>query len=228
MHTSDLPLLSRPNISDVVYDTLKAKIFSRHFAPGERLNLAELEQQMGVSRTPLKDAVNRLVIEGLIQVEPRKGTFVSNPTPREIAESFDVRRALELYAVKLAAERVSEDQLCQLRDRVEELRRMVDFEDWSRIYQDYVHLDHQLHRLIVEIAGNKRLIDIWEQINLHVHMARIRYGSAENELDVAQQEHESILEALEDRDAATLEQAMFRHLERAKQSVLKDLHGCEL
>lgn len=223
MSTSDLPLLPRPNISDVVYDILKAQILSRHFAPGERLNLGELEQQMGVSRTPLKDALSRLAVEGLIEIESRKGTFVTNPTLDEIAESFEVRCVLEVYAVELAARRMTESQFENVRSIVEELRQLTRAEDWDQIYQKYVRLDYNLHRLIMEIAGNKRLKHVWEQVNVHGQMARIRYGTAEGQLDLAQKEHEEILHAFETRNIPQLQQAMSRHIERAKQSTLQDL-----
>jgi len=210
-------------MSQEVYDILKEKILSKYFAPGQRLNLAEIEQQMGVSRTPLKEALNRLALEGLVEIKPRKGTFVTDPSPTEIAEAFDVRRVLEVYAVELAAKRVTESQLQQLRDKVKKLRSLTEVEDWTQIYQEYVAIDHEFHRLIVEFAGNKRLKELWEQVNTHVQMARARYRSAERELDQAQREHEEIMKAFEARNIDALREAMSYHIERAKQSLLRDL-----
>jgi DNA-binding GntR family transcriptional regulator len=223
MNEKDLPYLTFPKISDEVYEALKTRILSKHFVPGERLNLPQLEQQMGISRTPLKDALNRLTVEGLLRIEPRKGTFVSDPTPLEISESFEVRRIIEIHAIRMAAECITEDDLERIRDYIKELRRMVDLEDWNEIYQDYVRLDHELHKQIVAVACNRRLRNIWEQVNTHVHMARIRYGTAEGELDIAQKEHEEILQALEARDLSAVEQAMSNHIDRAKRSILYDL-----
>ena len=223
MDINNLPRLSPRNMSQEVYEILKEGIFSKQFSPGERLRLAEIEKQMNVSRTPLKDALNRLAVEGLVEIKPSRGTFVSDPSPAEIAEMFDVRRVLEVYAVELLAERMTQSQLQRLRDRVKELRSLTGVEDWSQIYQEYVALDHELHRLLMEFAGNKPLKELWEQVNMHVQMARVGYGEAERELNLTQEEHEELLGAFEARDAAALQQVMSHHLERAKQSLLRDL-----
>jgi DNA-binding GntR family transcriptional regulator len=225
MDISDLPRLTRRNMSDEVYEALKERIISRQFVPGQRLRLVEIERQMGVSRTPVKDALNRLAMQGLVEIRPRKGSFVTDLAPAKIAESFDVRRVLEVYAVELAAQRVTESQLQQLRDIVKELRRLTSVEDWDQIYLEYVALDHELHRLIMEFAANKRLEEIWEQVNVHVQMARARYPRAERELNLAQEEHEQILKAFEAKDIAALQRTMGHHIERAKQSLLRDLEG---
>lgn len=223
MKVHDLPSLTRPKISDEVYKALKERIVSRQFALGERLNLIQLEQQMGISRTPLKEALNRLAVEGLVEIQPRRGTFITDPTPHEIAESFDVRRILEVYAVEMAALRITNPQLEQLRKLIRRLRSLTDVEDWDQIYQEYVPLDYDLHRLIIKIAGNNRLQEIWEQVNLHGEMARIRYGSSETELNLAQAEHEELLHAFETKDLPSLQQITSRHIDRAKRSILKDL-----
>jgi len=157
---------------------------------------------------------------------------VSDPSPAEIADCFDVRRVLEIYGVELAARRMTESQLQQLRDMVQKLRSFTEVEDWSEIYQEYVALDHQMHRLIMEFsgkeyvaldhqmhrlimefAGNKSLQQTWEQINMHVQMARVRYRRAEKELDLAQEEHEELLRVFEARDMATLQEVMSHHIE---------------
>lgn len=222
-----LPDLTRPNISDEVYAALRERILSRQFALGERLNLSQLEEQMGVSRTPLKDALNRLALEGLVEIQPRKGTFVVNPSREEIAESFEVRRVLEVYAVELAIQVISESQLGRMRDLINDLRRLTDIEDWDGIYHEYCNLDYDLHHLILDIAGNQRLKEIWEQVNVHVEMARTRYGKLERERKLTQREHEKILQAFETRDLPTLQQTISYHISRAKQSVLQDLRHRE-
>jgi DNA-binding GntR family transcriptional regulator len=223
MDAGDLPSLTPPKISDEVYKALKARIVSRQFSLGERLNLARLEKQMGISRTPLKEALNRLALEGLVEIQPRKGTFVVNPTPDEIAESFDVRRVLEVYAVELAVQRVTESQLEQMRDLVKALRRLTEAENWERVFLEYMPLDYSLHKLILEIAGNRRLLEIWEQVNVHAEMGRIRYGRSREEAKLAQKEHEEILQAFEARDITVLRQIISHHIKRVKRSIVRDL-----
>ena len=221
MNTTGLPNFTRPNIRDEVYEVLKESILDKQFALGERLNLSELEEQMGISRTPLKEALNRLALEGLVEIQPRRGTFVVDPTSRDIAESFDVRCVLEVYGVEMALQRMTESRLNQMRDLVTALRRVTEFEDWD--YQEYVALDYKLHRLIMEVAGNKRLKDIWEQVNVHVEMAHTRFGRLERGIDLTQKGHEEILRAFESKDLALLQQTISSHIDRTKQSVLQDL-----
>jgi DNA-binding GntR family transcriptional regulator len=223
MDAGDLPSLTPPRISDEVYKVLKARIVSRQFSLGERLNLAQLEEQMGISRTPLKEALNRLALEGLVEIQPRKGTFILNPTPDEIADSFDVRQVLEVYAVELAAQRVTETQLEKMRGIVKALRRLSEAENWEQIFQEYMPLDYSLHELILEIAGNGRLLEIWKQVNVHAEMGRIRYGRSREEAQLAQKEHEEILRAFEARDITVLREMISHHIERVKGSIVQDL-----
>jgi DNA-binding GntR family transcriptional regulator len=223
MSLDSLPDLARPNISDEVYAVLKKRILSRQLALGERLDLSELEEQLGISRTPLKDALNRLALEGLVEIQPRRGTFVVNPTPDEIAESFDVRCVLEVYAAGPALQRVTESQLEQLRDLVKALRRLTEAENWGQIFQEYMPLDYSLHKLILEIAGNGRLLEIWEQVNVHAEMVRIRYGRSSEEAKLTQEEHEEILQAFEARDITALQQLLSHHIKRVKRSIIRDL-----
>ena len=223
MDPRDLPVLVRPRISDEVYEALQTMILSRRLAPGEQLSLTHIEQQMGISRTPLKEALNRLAHAGLVKIEPRKGTYVADPTDDEISESFDVRRALEMYAVKLAVRNMTPSRLQQIRELVEALRSMVQGGDKNQILQEFFDLDHDLHLLIVETSGNRRLRETWEQVNLHGYMARVRYGTAGRLIDSTQEEHEEILRAFAAGDASAAEQAMSNHIDRVKRSLLQDL-----
>lgn len=223
MDPRDLPVLVRPRISDEVYEALQTMILSRRLAPGEQLSLTHIEQQMGISRTPLKEALNRLAHAGLVKIEPRKGTYVADPTDDEISESFDVRRALEMYAVKLAVRNMTPSRLQQIRELVEALRSMVQGGDENQILQEFFDLDHDLHLLIVETSGNRRLRETWEQVNLHGYMARVRYGTAGRLIDSTQEEHEEILRAFAAGDASAAEQAMSNHIDRVKRSLLQDL-----
>jgi DNA-binding GntR family transcriptional regulator len=220
-----LPLLARPNINQRVYELLRERILSRRFVPGQRLDLPGLERQLGVSRTPLKDALHHLAAEGLIEIVPRSGTYVTDLTLEDILESFDVRRLLEVYAVELAAQRITESQLAEIRDLVRRLGELVMANDWSDIYQQHVELDRRLHELIVECAGNKQLKKLWQQVNAYVQIARIRYRRSSSKLNLAQQEHEAILSALEARDVALLKSLIARHLDRTKQLLQSDFSG---
>ena len=106
---------------------------------------------------------------------------------------------------------------------VQELSDLTAVRDRDAIYPRYLSLDHQFHRQLVALAGNQRLCQIHDQENVHAQMARIRYRRSERELDVAQEEHERIMAALEARDVETAKAEMDAHLRRAKQSLLADI-----
>ena len=226
MHKRDpidrLPQLSHTSIRDSVYAVLREKILSKQFAPGQRLNLREIEEQLGISRTPLKDALNRLATEGLVAIKSRSGTYVTAPSLRDIEELLDVRRVLETRAAELAVRRVDGSHVEQLAHIVTELGKLVGNKDWSQIYQRHVELDHELHRMIVEWSGNEQLRRFWEQANVHVQIARMRFRKTSSQLDFAQREHEAILSAFEARDVEALKQVIDRHIERTQDLLRKD------
>lgn len=218
-----LPRIQAAKISDSAYEILRERVVSKELAPDQRLDLHTIEQQLGISRTPLKEALVRLEIDGLVRIVPRSGTFVTNPDPKEIMESFDVRRVLEVHAVALAAERASAEELQVLQDIVDELGQLVQAPNRETIYPRYLKLDRDLHGRIVTLAGNRRLRLSHSRENLHAQMARIRYRRSERELETAQHEHERIMDALVGRDAEAAKAAMDAHLQRAARSLLRDM-----
>lgn len=219
----DLPVLSRPTISDEVYEVLRAKILSQHWVSGQRLDLAQVEESMGISRTPVKEALSRLEMEGLVRIEPRKGTFVTDPTAEQVGESFDVRRVLDMYAAELAVERVTKRQLEQLRKTAGRLETLVDGREWEEICQQYLLLDNDLHATIVTIAGNKRLLETWRLVNLYSHMASVHYGRSKTDVDIALAQHREMLCLLEARDAEGLKQVISEHIIGSKNWLLNEL-----
>lgn len=220
---SIFPRINTPKISEVVYDILREKIVSHEIAQGERLDLYEIEKRLGVSRTPLKEALNRLEMEGLIQIFPRSGTYVTNANVEYIVESFDLRRVLELYAIELIGTSAKEEDLAHLKQIVDEMGVLAKHPEMELAYPSYLKLDHEFHHQLVAMTGNQRLRDAHERENLHAQMARIRYRSYERELDVAQEEHDQIMTALLARDPVAVTKILDAHLQRAKRSLLNDM-----
>ena len=215
--------ISPQKISAAAYQALREKIISRELAPGQRLDLNRIEAQMGISRTPLKEALARLEMEGLIEILPRSGTYVTAPTPADIAESFDLRLALELFAVEIVAQTLGDSEIEQVRVLVRQLRQLAHSPDRDAIYPQYLALDRQFHGLLIALAGNRRLRKVHQREDLHAQMARIRYHRSERDLGLAQTEHEELLRALEARDPQAARDVMRAHLTRAKHSLLAEL-----
>lgn len=220
---NDLPVLSRLRVSDKVYQVLRERILNHHWAFGQRLDLQRIEESMGISRTPLKEALSRLEMEGLVQIEPRRGTFVTTPTCEEVGESFDVRGVLDTYAAELAVPRVTSEQLNELRRVVGDLEELVDDQDWDQIYQEYLWLDNKLHGMLVDIAGNSRLKETWIHVNLYSHMASVHYGRTRSDVDVSLTQHREMLRLLEAKDAEGLKRIASDHVLRSKNWLLHEI-----
>jgi DNA-binding GntR family transcriptional regulator len=173
--TTTLPNLARENLAEEAYQVLRNRIFSRQFACGERLDLPSIEHQLGISRTPLKAALDRLATEGLVEIVPLRGTYVTTPTPEAIDDAFSLRQVLEVYAVTHSVQCMTEAQLEQLARIVKAMLRITRVEDRAPIYHSYAELGHSFHSLIVETAGSKELTKLWGEVHAHVQIARIRY-----------------------------------------------------
>jgi DNA-binding GntR family transcriptional regulator len=218
-----LPRIPKNRLNDSVYDVIKENILSQVFAPGQRLILEELAQQLGVSMTPLKDALNRLSAEGLIEIAPRRGTYVTGLKRAEIAETFEVRCALEVMAAQLFLERASDAELQEIAAMVDQLEKLAKSPDKSASYQDYVNIDGAMHHRIVELSKNQRLLAAHEREHTHMYMARARYGTFEESLDQAQAEHRVLREAILARNIPQAQAILSEHIQRAKNSLLGEI-----
>lgn len=212
--------LALDRASDQVHEMLREKIVQRVFVPGERLRVDEIAGQLGVSRTPVIEALKRLEGEGLVEIRPRKGTFVTELSVRDIEEIFDLRRALECSAGEVAAKRITGDELRHL----EALAAV----DAARTAEDAIaheRANEQFHRLIVEASRNRRLIRMYDELNALVHIVRIhrQRGDWKHRVRRAASEHRAIVEALQKGDVAATIGAISAHLIRGKTSLLSDL-----
>lgn len=216
------------NIRDEVYRILHERILTHEYPPGFRFDLSQLENQLGVSRTPLKEALHRLQAEGLIEIRPRRGTYVIKLDPHDVAESFDVRRILECAAAEIAATAASEAELGQLGSIAAEMSRLLVSAEYQRIVAGYIALDRQFHRYIVGLAHNKRLIEMWHQLDTHVQIARVRRQfDRSDSLKYTETEHEAILQAFTRRDPPALVKALAEHIEISKIRTLKAIETDE-
>ena len=222
------PSITSQKISDSAYEILHEKIVSREFYPGQRLDLKLMQTEMGISTTPLKEALARLEMEGLVEIRPRSGTFVTDPSPEDISKSFDVRIAIEVFAIDQVVKQINDEDIQKLRLLIQELGELASAPDQASIYPQYLLLDHQFHKLLVAMTNNERLALIHQRENLHAQMARIRYHRSERELQVAQHEHEQLIRAIEAQDIRAAQELMKSHLERAKLSVLADIECLEI
>jgi GntR family transcriptional regulator, rspAB operon transcriptional repressor len=222
MITTELPRIVRERASDTVYQIIRDRILTHAFVPGERLNLRTVAGQLGVSLTPVKDAVNRLVADGLIDVQPQSGTYVTKIVADEIAEIFEIRMALECLAAERAVKRVTGSEVAALRRILEELEQPTTNEE-SRA--QYINRDFEFHTKIVQLSGNGKLIELYQSVDARIKVARMLYSNERwtKRINPARAEHAEILQQLEARDAEGLVKALRRHIERASKGLVDDL-----
>jgi len=220
-----LPNLARNNLAEEAYRVLRDSIFSQQFACGQQLDLSSIEQQLGISRTPIKAAVDRLAAEGLVEIMPRRGTYVTDPSLKTIDNAFRVREVLEAHAVANSVERMTGEQLQQLAQIVSEMRRIIQAEDRATMYLNYTAADHDFHALIVEAADNDVLSDLCGQVVTRVQLARVRYAREGIDLDQLTKEHQNILAAFQMRDVKTAEALVREHIRRARAAMPGDFQS---
>ncbi len=215
-------VVTRATLSDQIYAHLRSEILTGRFAPGERLDLGELVERLKVSKMPVKEAIGRLATEGLLEVQAQRGTFISRVDPRELAETFDVRRALEMLAGELACTRIKKSDTEQLRRLIAEMEQSI---GQSGEVSHHLELNFKFHSLIVELADNRKLAETYHRLRVPIQVAGIHYRSENWTARIAQEqkEHRAIVRALEQKDAEAVTRAMGDHIKRGGASLLADV-----
>ena len=180
-----------------MYLSLREAIVGLRYAPGEVLRKAEVCKALGVSRSPVSDAIARLAADGLVDVHPQAGTYVSRISMAEIREGAFIREALELAAVEHVARCVTDEQIGLLKRNLRIQRVMLDDGDRTGFYEH----DAQMHELLLSFTGYRRLGRISESVRAQLDRARQLLLPAPGRLQEAYLEHETVVRALEARDA---------------------------
>ncbi len=187
--------------------------------PGERLNVDDLAEKLGVSLTPVRSAIQQLATEGLVEIRPRSGTFVASLSAQDVEETFKIRCALECAAAEDAVRNVKPQDIRRLRELLRSLKKRVATEADREAHERY---NSELHQIIVRASGNRRLQDIYEALNAHLKIARIHAGEQNwpVRLQEEQAEHEAIVNALEAKDTDGLVAALRKHIYRARDAMM--------
>jgi DNA-binding GntR family transcriptional regulator len=210
----DAPPVLRPlddfsgSLANKVYLSLKQAILSLAFRPGEIIRKPEICEILGVSRSPVSEAVARLATEALVDIIPQAGTFVARFSMDEIREGAFLRQALELAAVERVAETITEEQLVQLRRNLRVQSASIDDHDFAGFYK----LDAEMHEMILSFTGFRRLASLADTSWVHVNRARQLILPAPGRVEATLLEHQAIFAALEARNPARAREATRHHL----------------
>jgi DNA-binding GntR family transcriptional regulator len=194
--------------SDAIADALEGMILDGTFRDGERLDEVQLAQRFSVSRTPLREALQRLALSGLVEQLPRRGVFVRQPGPVEMLEMFEVMAELEAACARLAASRISDAALAEMRDANARCQMAVEMRDADRYYAE----NERFHDLLYTQSGNAFLAQECRRLHRRLTPYRRRQLRLRGRLTQSMAEHEAIVEALNAGDADAAAQAVRAHV----------------
>jgi DNA-binding GntR family transcriptional regulator len=211
------PYQSRTLVEEA-YRAIKSDITLCALVPGQKILIRELGERYGVSETPIKQALNRLVSEGLVESVPRRGMKVRTVEWAEIEETLDARYMIESYSIPGAVAHLREHP--ETFARLEELVREHEIaagnsSDIDEYYRNY-GIDAEFHRLFVSAAGNRRTARIYENLDTHGYMHYVFGRQRTSQLLDGVEEHKAILAALEAFDEAATERCVRLHIDNAK------------
>lgn len=210
-------------VSDQVYVSLKSAIVRGHFEPGARLVERDLTSRFDVSRTPIREALQRLEQDGLVVCRPHCAYAVRVPHVEEAATAYEARGILETACCGLAAERATAGEIERLRALVRNGVRMLADED----YELLLLCNNDLHALLVEASHNSFLIDQHRRLWTYVDLLRGRFWSSTDRPKSGHDEHHAIVEAIADRQSGLAQQLASVHVRRAWDSVAARLRRVE-
>ncbi len=206
-------------LRDVVFNTLREAILKGDLQPGERLMEITLANKLGVSRTPVREAIRKLELEGLVIMIPRKGAQVAKITESDLNDVLEVRLGLEGLVMQFACERINEEQLEKIRASMEEFKTRIHDEDITRLAE----ADVKFHELIYESTNNKRLIQIINNLREQIYRYRIEYLKDQTSRELLVEEHREIYEAIKNRDFVSAYESMKNHITNQQKTIIKSL-----
>lgn len=206
-------------LREIVFETLRDAIINQTLEPGERLMEIQLAEEMGVSRTPVRESIRKLELEGLVIMVPRKGAYVAGISVKDIHEVFEVRAALEGLAASLAAQRSTPEEI----DDMEKSLFIESGELEGNNLRSIVEIDTTFHDLLYKAARNEKLIQMVN--NLQEQLQRFRSASLARpgRSKTALEEHRKILEAIAMRDSALAQSLAIEHIENAETAMMESI-----
>lgn len=206
-------------LRDVVFNTLRQAILKGELEPGERLMEIQLADRLGVSRTPIREAIRKLELEGLVLMIPRKGAEVAKISEKSLRDVLEVRRSLDELAIELAIQRMTEEDLQKLEEAQKSFRKAVQSGDAMTIAES----DEHYHDIIYNATGNSRLVQILNNLREQMYRYRLEYIKDEDKRQILVVEHEQILKAIQGRRVTEAKIAIREHIDNQEITVSRNI-----
>ncbi|NDO49657.1 GntR family transcriptional regulator [Lachnospiraceae bacterium MD335] len=206
-------------LRDVVFNTLRQEILTGKLKPGERLMEIHLANKLGVSRTPIREAIRKLELEGLVIMIPRRGAEVAQISWKSLKDVLEVRSALDALAIELACERMGQDDLELLYKACERFEQATDTKDTRKIAE----ADVAFHDIIVMSTGNKRLIQLVNNLSEQMYRYRFEYIKDESQHDMLVQEHKEMYRCIQCKDKKAAASVVKKHIDNQEEAIIRQL-----
>ncbi|MDO4188289.1 MAG: GntR family transcriptional regulator [Lachnospiraceae bacterium] len=207
-------------LRDEVFNTLRERILKGSLKPGERLMEIHLADQLGVSRTPIREAIRMLELEGLVKMVPRRGAQVAKISREDLQDVLEVRKALDTLAVKLACERITEEEIRKLIEAEEEFEKTLKSDDTTEIAE----ADVAFHDVIQAASKNKRLKSMISNLAERIYRYRFEYIKQQSDGGkTLVEEHREIIRCIEKGDVEAAIKAIELHIDNQEKSIAMQL-----
>lgn len=206
-------------LRDVVFNTLRQAILTGELKPGERLMEIHLANTLGVSRTPIREAIRKLELEGLVTMIPRRGAQVAQITEKSMSDVLEVRRAMDALCAELACDRITQEELVSLKDACEKFERAIEKGDIKIIAQT----DVELHDIILRATGNARLIQLVNNLSEQMYRYRFEYIKDFSQHERLVKEHKIIYESLVSKDKERASEAAKTHIDNQRNAIIHQI-----
>lgn len=204
-------------LRDVVFQTLRQAILRGELEPGERLMEIHLADRLGVSRTPIREAIRKLELEGLVVMIPRRGAVVASITEKDMKDVLEVRRTLEMLAVEVACDRISPEQLEQLKEASEQFQKICAKGDLIQLAQ----ADVAFHEVIYNATNNLRLVTTLNNLREQMYRYRMEYLKDTSSYERLRGEHIEIYEGIRTRNKEKACNAIREHIDNQEASIIR-------
>lgn len=207
-------------LRDVVFNTLRQAILRGELKPGERLTEIQLANKLGVSRTPIREALRKLELEGLVNMVPRKGAEVADITEKSLRDVLEVRKALEELSVQLACEKITEEEIEELKRVAERFKDTLNDQDVTKIAE----ADVAFHDVIYTATDNQKLILLLNNLREQMYRYRVEYLKKEEAYPQLIAEHEELIDNISKRNKEEATRIMCEHIDNQVATVINVIH----
>lgn len=204
-------------LREKIYSALKDKILNLEYPPGYVLVESKLSEIYGVSRTPIREALAQLELDGLIKSTQNRGVVVTGITQKDIEDIYELRKRIEGLATRLAAENISDEEL----ERLGEIVELEEFHTNKKNIDKILEIDSMFHDIVFKASGSKTMCYMLTMFHDYIRRARLSSLELQQRAPITLEEHRAIYEAIKDRDPDKAEKLAVEHIRKAQKSVMK-------